>query len=193
VNPTSGAARFRSDFLIPHVSWTMRMKATWGEEEATIGSREELDAVVLAIRRSGQPTMVFLEAESGKVLVFGVGHDESVLTFAEPDGTSFHSLGCDRPRPARAHTPRAGSPAARRSASRLGHGRACTEPRGGEHEVTRAHHRPSQQPPRQTTCRPHSGHYTSPRAAGRGRQRQRAGEGLKESSPHGERPFHPAI
>ena len=41
--------------------------------------------------------MVFLEAKNGKILVFGVGLDESVLTFMEPDGTSFHSLG-DRER-----------------------------------------------------------------------------------------------
>ena len=69
------------------------MKASWGTSEAAISSREQLEAIVETIRASGQPTMVFLEAEDGTVLVFGVGHEESVLTFVESDGTSFHSLG----------------------------------------------------------------------------------------------------
>jgi hypothetical protein len=37
--------------------------------------------------------MIFLEADTGDVLVFGVGSEESVLTFVERDGLSFHSLG----------------------------------------------------------------------------------------------------
>ncbi|AUX35800.1 MULTISPECIES: Imm1 family immunity protein [Sorangium] len=69
------------------------MKASWGTCETTVESRDDLDAVIEAVRRSGQPTMVFLQAANGNVLVFGVGQDESVLTFTEPDGTSFHSLG----------------------------------------------------------------------------------------------------
>jgi hypothetical protein len=73
------------------------MKATWGPNERLVRSQPEIDGVIDDIRRSGQPTMVFLEANDGRVLVFGVGQDESVLTFAEPDGTSFHSLG-DRSR-----------------------------------------------------------------------------------------------
>ena len=73
------------------------MKARWGTSDAVIKSRHDVDAVVSAVRTSGQPTMVFLEADNGRVLVFGVGYEESVLTFAERDGTSFHSLG-DRDR-----------------------------------------------------------------------------------------------
>lgn len=37
--------------------------------------------------------MIFLEAEGGRTFVFGIGRGESVLTFWDPDGTSFHSLG----------------------------------------------------------------------------------------------------
>ena len=69
------------------------MKANWGASEATVRSREDLIAVIENIRKSGQATMVFLQAQDGRVLVFGVGHEESVLTFSEPDGTSFHSVG----------------------------------------------------------------------------------------------------
>jgi hypothetical protein len=74
------------------------MKARWGgENERAVNSRDELNVVIDDVRRSGQPTMIFLMAENGTILVFGVGLDESVLTFMEPDGTSFHSLG-DRER-----------------------------------------------------------------------------------------------
>lgn len=69
------------------------MKASWGPNEALVQSQRELDVVVDDVRRSRQPTMVFLEAENGRALVFGVGLGESVLTFTEPDGTSFHSVG----------------------------------------------------------------------------------------------------
>ncbi|WP_437998199.1 Imm1 family immunity protein [Sorangium sp. So ce185] len=69
------------------------MKASWGTSETTVESREDLYAMIETVRRSGQPTMVFLQAANGNVLVLGVGQDESVLTFAQPDGTSFHSLG----------------------------------------------------------------------------------------------------
>jgi hypothetical protein len=73
------------------------MKASWGGTETTVNSAHDLKTVIASVRKSGRPTMVFLEATNGNVLVFGVGQDESVLTFAEPDGTSFHSLG-DRER-----------------------------------------------------------------------------------------------
>jgi hypothetical protein len=69
------------------------MKAQWGDTEAEVTTVEDLDSVVRAVEKTKQPTMVFLGAENGRVLVFGVGHNESVLTFFEPDGTSFHSLG----------------------------------------------------------------------------------------------------
>ncbi len=77
------------------------MKASWGDRTATIASRRDLDVVIDDVRRSGQPTMIFLEAEDGTCLVFGVGREESVLTFATPDGESFHSLGVDRYRKGR--------------------------------------------------------------------------------------------
>lgn len=69
------------------------MKASWGGNDCAINSRTDLTAVVDAVLTSAQPSMVFLEAPNGNVLVFGVGLDESVLTFVEPDGRSFHSIG----------------------------------------------------------------------------------------------------
>jgi hypothetical protein len=69
------------------------MKACWGSSATEIATRDELRAIAAAIRASGQPTMLFLEADNGKTLVVGLGHEESVLTFVEPDGGSFHSRG----------------------------------------------------------------------------------------------------
>jgi hypothetical protein len=71
----------------------MALIAKWRDVVRAVTSPEDLAGVVAAVRSTGEPTMVFLEAENGRVLVFGVGHRESVLTFYEPDGTSFHSLG----------------------------------------------------------------------------------------------------
>src|SRR5689334_5204535 len=70
-----------------------RMKALWGEQQKTISTCADLDLVIGAVLASGKPTMVFLEGDNGRVLVFGVGREESVLTFVESDGTTFHSLG----------------------------------------------------------------------------------------------------
>lgn len=69
------------------------LNARWGDHEALIASVDDLDAVVATVRTSGQPTMVFLEAANGTVMAFGAGQVESVLMYAEPDGTSFHSVG----------------------------------------------------------------------------------------------------
>lgn len=79
------------------------MNASWGERTMVIHARSDLDVVIEDVRRSGQPTMVFLEAENGNCLVFGVGQEESVLTFAYPNGESLHSLGADRYREGRLH------------------------------------------------------------------------------------------
>jgi hypothetical protein len=68
------------------------MRAYWGERERSISSEGELSATVAELRR-GEPTMLFLEVPGGPTLVVGVGNAESVLTFVEPDGTSFHSRG----------------------------------------------------------------------------------------------------
>ena len=72
------------------------MRAQWGDSEMTVDAHEELDTVIESVKGSGQPTMVFLKADNGNILVFGVGYDESVLTFFEPNGRSFHSLGDTR-------------------------------------------------------------------------------------------------
>ena len=37
--------------------------------------------------------MLFLESFTGSTLVIGVGAKDSILTFAEKDGTTFHSVG----------------------------------------------------------------------------------------------------
>jgi hypothetical protein len=71
----------------------INVKAYWREHETTIATREDLDEVTRAIMQSGEPTMLFMENDVGETLVVGLGRQESVLTFVEPDGTSFHSLG----------------------------------------------------------------------------------------------------
>jgi hypothetical protein len=67
------------------------LKANWGDNETANSSVEELDRVVTAIRKADQSTLFFLEADNGKILVVGIGHDQSVLT--GPNGVSFHRLG----------------------------------------------------------------------------------------------------
>jgi hypothetical protein len=70
------------------------MKAYWSEGKfESLQAPEDLEAVIAAVRQMDEPTMLFLEHESGLCLVLGLGQDESVLTFAEPGGISFHSLG----------------------------------------------------------------------------------------------------
>ena len=69
------------------------MKARWAENETTIGSLEELRSVIETVRRSGEPTIMFLDADNETILWFGVGRDESVLGFFDADGSSWHSLG----------------------------------------------------------------------------------------------------
>jgi hypothetical protein len=53
----------------------------------------ELRAVIDKLRQIGQPIMLFLEATTGVTLVVGLGAPETVLTLAEQDGVTFHSLG----------------------------------------------------------------------------------------------------
>src|SRR5262245_17710580 len=69
------------------------IRATWGEQSGDVSRNDELSAIIESIRLSGQPTMLFLEHESGKTLVIGIGREESVLTLVEDDGTSYQSLG----------------------------------------------------------------------------------------------------
>lgn len=67
--------------------------ATWDSNSLLIGSELDLTNVVNTIKASGEPTMVFLEHANGRTLVVGIGHAESVLSYFEEDGTSFHSIG----------------------------------------------------------------------------------------------------
>lgn len=49
------------------------MKANWGSNERIISSFVDLREIADDVRRSGQPTMVFLEAEDGGGLCSGSG------------------------------------------------------------------------------------------------------------------------
>jgi hypothetical protein len=77
----------------PTATRRINVKAYWREHETTIATREDLDQIIRAIMQSGEPTMLFMENDTGEMLVVGLGRQESVLTFVEPDGTSLHSLG----------------------------------------------------------------------------------------------------
>lgn len=70
------------------------MKAYWTEEtQRAVTSVTELRAVIDDVKKLGEPTMLFLERDDGRTLVFGIGYPESVLTFIDHDGESFHSVG----------------------------------------------------------------------------------------------------
>jgi len=70
------------------------MKAYWTEEtQKTVTSVPELQAVIDEVKKLQEPTMLFLEHDDGRMLVLGLGYPESVLTFVEHDGRSFHSIG----------------------------------------------------------------------------------------------------
>lgn len=49
--------------------------------------------VICLVKSVGEPTMVFLEHGNGRELVFGLGHPDSVLTFVDADGATYHSVG----------------------------------------------------------------------------------------------------
>jgi hypothetical protein len=68
-------------------------KASWGRGISMVTHADELRALMDRIRSLGEPTMLFLEAASGPTLVLGLGASESVLTFVERGGVSFHSVG----------------------------------------------------------------------------------------------------
>ena len=70
------------------------MKAYWTEGTTReISSIGELDEVIRDVLELGEPTMLFLERDDGSTLVLGLGSAESVLTYADPAGSTFHSLG----------------------------------------------------------------------------------------------------
>ena len=77
------------------------VRASWGDESQRIQSVADLDGIIRGIQDGRVPTLVILENDAGGSLSFGVGRDESVLGWHEPDGTSFHSLGSDRYRKGR--------------------------------------------------------------------------------------------
>jgi hypothetical protein len=67
------------------------MRAYWGVGETRLACPDDLRDVVDRVRRLGAPTMLFLEGDA--TLVVGLGAPESVLTYYEPTGASFHSIG----------------------------------------------------------------------------------------------------
>lgn len=73
---------------------TLVLKAFWDPQAPRqVDSLAELDSVVAEVSALAKPAMLFLEAADGRMLVVGIGGEESVLTFVESDGTTFHSVG----------------------------------------------------------------------------------------------------
>ena len=70
------------------------MKAYWTEGVTReIVSANQLDELIHEVRGQKVPTMVFLEHDCGTTLVFGVGAGESILTYVDGEGRTFHSIG----------------------------------------------------------------------------------------------------
>jgi hypothetical protein len=69
------------------------MKAYWRDVETSVATAEELRLLVAKVQQLGEPTILFLEQDGKATLAIGLGGKESVLTYSEPDGRSFHSLG----------------------------------------------------------------------------------------------------
>jgi hypothetical protein len=70
------------------------MKAYWTEDaHRDITSVAELDAVITDVRNLTEPRMLFLEQEDGSTLVVGFSATESVLTYVDAAGSSYHSVG----------------------------------------------------------------------------------------------------
>jgi hypothetical protein len=69
------------------------MKLQWLRSSSiSLSSTDDLLAAIETVRLEGRPTLVHLEHD-GRSLWFGVGAAESVLTWAERDGETFHSVG----------------------------------------------------------------------------------------------------
>lgn len=68
------------------------MRADWSEGKRNVTTSAELEALLTTLN-AGEPTMLFLEHETGTILVAGFGAEETVLTFVQQDRTTLHSLG----------------------------------------------------------------------------------------------------
>jgi len=70
------------------------MRAYWGEgTERLLANVEELSEVIAHVQSLDRPIMLFLTHPSGKILVLGLGHRESVLSFFEDEVNCYHSVG----------------------------------------------------------------------------------------------------
>ncbi len=70
------------------------MKAFWTEHaHLNFNSSSELDDIINEVRRLPEPTMLFLESDVSSMLVLGIGAIESVLTYVDANGGTFHSVG----------------------------------------------------------------------------------------------------
>jgi hypothetical protein len=70
------------------------MKAYWSNSsERSLSSQRELTEVIGEVRRLGRPTMLFMESDGGTTLVLGIGGNQSVLTYMDAAGVTFHSVG----------------------------------------------------------------------------------------------------
>jgi hypothetical protein len=69
------------------------VKVAWNGNEESVADAAELRALVARVRRAGRPEMLILEAGDGRWFAFGVGLDETVLSYGEADARSWHSRG----------------------------------------------------------------------------------------------------
>jgi len=70
------------------------MKAYWqAGVERRVETVDALHGLIAEVESLGMPMMLFLEHESGTMLVAGLGHAETILSFVGREGNTFHSVG----------------------------------------------------------------------------------------------------
>lgn len=70
------------------------MKAYWAEDdERELSGGADLAAAIDEVLALDRPTMLFLEHDDGQALSLGLGAKETVLSYVDVEGTSFHSVG----------------------------------------------------------------------------------------------------
>lgn len=61
--------------------------------EWNVSGAEALRDLLWELRAGSAPVMVFLERDDGRMMVLGVGRDESILTYVDEGGRTYHSVG----------------------------------------------------------------------------------------------------
>jgi hypothetical protein len=70
------------------------MKAYWTElDERELSDDAGLTALIGEVLALSRPTVLFLEHDDGQTLSIGLGASETVLSYVDVGGTSFHSVG----------------------------------------------------------------------------------------------------